>query len=199
MIYKFTDSKQQQLFFVSDYHFGHRGILEHVPERKRLFGDVENMDNELLKRTNNLVKPNDILFFLGDFCFNKHIHSSVYLNRINCNNIHWCNGNHDAIEEIATNNKIKSMHDIMEIQINKSINIVLCHYRMASYNKAFHGAFHLYGHEHQNHQSAEDEISYNVGVEWTNYEPLSFAKLMEIMKPKKEKWLLKHKKEQNVI
>ena len=45
-------------------HFGHDQILRYC---KRPFGNVDEMDNELIRRWNEVVQPSDTVYHLGDF------------------------------------------------------------------------------------------------------------------------------------
>jgi calcineurin-like phosphoesterase family protein len=61
-----------EVYFTSDSHFGHRGILS-FPSTKpfRPFATIEEHDEALVDNWNRQVNPNDIVFHLGDFCFGK--------------------------------------------------------------------------------------------------------------------------------
>lgn len=53
-------------FFIADTHFRHNKILEYEKEN-RPFSSIEEHDEELIKRWNEVVKPNDNIYHLGDF------------------------------------------------------------------------------------------------------------------------------------
>lgn len=57
-------------WFCSDHHFGHKNILEYEKEA-RPFSSVEEMNETIIERHNNVVKPQDTVYFLGDFAFGK--------------------------------------------------------------------------------------------------------------------------------
>lgn len=59
-----------EVFFISDTHFGHKGILS-FPSTKpfRPFDAIEEHDAELVRRWNSVVGRKDIVWHLGDFCF----------------------------------------------------------------------------------------------------------------------------------
>ncbi len=42
-----------------------------------------------------MVKPNDIIYHLGDWSFGGHENIKIFRNRIKCKNIHLILGNHD--------------------------------------------------------------------------------------------------------
>lgn len=58
------------IWFTSDHHFGHKNILEYEKEA-RPFASLKEMHEILTERWNSVVKPNDIVFHLGDFAFGR--------------------------------------------------------------------------------------------------------------------------------
>ena len=58
-------------WFCSDHHIGHRNILDYEKEH-RPFSNLIEMQECLIERHNSVVKPNDIVYFLGDFAFGRH-------------------------------------------------------------------------------------------------------------------------------
>ena len=53
-------------WFTSDPHYGHGNIIKYC---KRPFKSVEEMNKTLIKNHNERVKPEDMVFMAGDFCF----------------------------------------------------------------------------------------------------------------------------------
>ena len=54
------------IWFSADYHFSHKNIIEYT---NRPFSDITEMDNTIVENHNSVVKPNDHVYFLGDFSF----------------------------------------------------------------------------------------------------------------------------------
>jgi calcineurin-like phosphoesterase family protein len=58
------------IFFASDHHFGHEGMLKFVANDGWLvrpeFKDVEHMNETIIRLHNSVVKPSDHCYFLGD-------------------------------------------------------------------------------------------------------------------------------------
>ena len=51
-------------FFTADEHYGHKNIIDYC---NRPFSSIEEMDEELIARHNEIVGPNDIVIHVGDF------------------------------------------------------------------------------------------------------------------------------------
>jgi len=54
------------IFFTSDEHYDHKNILKY---QKRPFDTVEKMNEELIKRHNEMIAHNDTVYHIGDFSF----------------------------------------------------------------------------------------------------------------------------------
>lgn len=74
-----------ELFITSDSHFGHGKTCTHFKRDDgtplRPFSGAEEMDEELVKRWNAVVRPNDKVYHLGDVAIGKK--SLPILNRLN--------------------------------------------------------------------------------------------------------------------
>src|SRR6266566_9935872 len=61
-----------EVFFISDTHFGHRGIITFSGTKPfRPFATIEEHDAELVRRWKSIVGNKDIVWHLGDFCSGK--------------------------------------------------------------------------------------------------------------------------------
>jgi calcineurin-like phosphoesterase family protein len=129
------------IFFTSDTHFGHKNIIEYS---KRPFASVEEMDDALIENINREVKPNDLLYHLGDWAMWRG--HEGYRRRIHCRNIVLILGNHDR-HQSKLRPLFLDIHPILHTKIDGR-NFSLCHYAMRVWPKSHHGAWHLYGHSH---------------------------------------------------
>ena len=77
-------------WFTSDTHFGHANIIRYC---NRPFDSVGHMDREMLKRWNEKVKPDDLVYFLGDFSMSE-IPLKTFLPKLNGTKF-LIHGNHD--------------------------------------------------------------------------------------------------------
>jgi len=88
----------------SDWHLGHENIIKYC---NRPFKNVFHMDTEIIRRFNERVRPEDQVFFLGDFMLRGGKEGGVnkkdfYLNRLLCKNIVFIRGNHDRGSNLKT-------------------------------------------------------------------------------------------------
>jgi calcineurin-like phosphoesterase family protein len=97
-----------------------------------------------VNRLNSSVKPNDTLYFLGDFCLGKPEDVKACRNWITCRTIHFVEGNHDKTTR-KLQNIFSSWSSLSEIHVGKQ-GVALCHYAMRVWPHHARGAWHLYGH-----------------------------------------------------
>lgn len=93
------------VFLVSDTHFGHLGVCRFkAPDgvtKLRPWDSPEEMDEEMVKRWNETVRPNDKVYHLGDVVINRKALKT--LSRLNGDKV-LIKGNHDIfrLEEYTT-------------------------------------------------------------------------------------------------
>lgn len=83
-------------FLYSDPHFGHAGICKFMRAdgvtKLRPWNDPDEMDEEMVKRFNERVRPKDKVYFLGDVAINRKALATVL--RLNGDKV-LIRGNHD--------------------------------------------------------------------------------------------------------
>jgi calcineurin-like phosphoesterase family protein len=91
---KLTHNDDHKVFFTSDSHFNHKQKFIY---EARGYKSVEEHNDALIAKINELVRPQDTLIHLGDFCLNiTPPEFNEILARINCNNILYIWGNHNS-------------------------------------------------------------------------------------------------------
>ena len=84
------------VFLVSDTHFGHLGVCKFMgPDgvtKLRPWDSPEEMDEEMVRRWNETVRPNDKVYHLGDVVINRKALKT--LSRLNGDKV-LIKGNHD--------------------------------------------------------------------------------------------------------
>jgi len=89
------------VFLVSDTHFGHAGVCRFAhpddPEVKlRPWTDPDEMDEDMIRRWNDRVRPNDKVYHLGDVVINRKALKT--LARLNGDKV-LIRGNHDIFRD----------------------------------------------------------------------------------------------------
>jgi len=88
------------VFLVSDTHFGHAGVCRFTDsktnEKIRPWTDPNEMDEEMVKRWNETVRPNDKVYHLGDVVINRKALPIMY--RLNGDKV-LIRGNHDIFRD----------------------------------------------------------------------------------------------------
>lgn len=174
-------------YYTSDLHFGHKNIIQY---ENRPFNSTEDMTIGLILNWNEIVKPDDDVYILGDFAFqNSYMTCGVIndiLRRLNGKK-HLIVGNHDSyVNKQAFNPRyFEEITPYKEIKDSGNF-IVLCHYPIESWNCKRYGGIHLHGHTHIN-DSKPDMNRYNVGCMLYNYKPVTLKQILDANKQEGEK------------
>ena len=88
------------VFLTSDTHFGHTGVCRFTRNdgvtKLRPWDDADEMDEEMVKRWNETVRPNDKIYHLGDVVINRK--ALKIMSRLNGDKI-LIRGNHDIFRD----------------------------------------------------------------------------------------------------
>jgi len=159
------------IWFTADYHLGHKNIIKYC---ERPFKNVKEMDKTIIRNHNSRVKPNDTVYFLGDFCFrntNKDRKAERYIKKLNGRFV-FIRGNHDNNNSLKTRLYacIINMGNMSIFLVHNPINY------MKNYHMTFHGHVHglwKFKYEKDNHPLV------NVGVDVWNFMPVTFNEIMK--------------------
>lgn len=164
-------------WFTSDHHFGHENIIEFQP---RPFSSLEEMDEELVKRHNEVVHPNDVVWHLGDFTMRTRAGEVARMFKRLNGMFYVVPGNHDYwIKSLDLGNlahKLAILPLIHKVRID-GLRFILCHYAMRRWDRREKGYRHLYGHSHGAIESSRYPGSMDVGVDCNNYYPFSLEQV----------------------
>ncbi|HXP53189.1 MAG TPA: hypothetical protein VN922_24815, partial [Bacteroidia bacterium] len=180
--------KIKNIFFTSDLHFCHSNIIKYC---NRPFDNVDEMNEGLISNYNDIVKPWDTVYYLGDISFAKNFERvTEHIGQLNGEKI-LIYGNHDHLFRKDYPKLFNSCWDYYELRENKQL-YVLSHYPFFSWNKAYHGSFHFHGHCHGSIDNENvGRNRYDVGVDSNNYHPVSLEEIVaKIDALKKHKELL---------
>jgi len=185
------------IWFLSDTHFSHTNIsgpkVSSWGSGYRTFDNIHQMNETLFREINDVAKEDDIIYFLGDFCFGDHRRTPEYRNRIVCKTIHFIRGNHDNHIDIYKD-CFSSINDVMFIQHGKQ-KIFLSHYSHRVWPGSHKGTIHLYGHSHSS--IPDFGKSMDVGVDsyyklFGKYKPFHLNEILNIMSKKEIKTVDHH-------
>jgi calcineurin-like phosphoesterase family protein len=199
---KLTHNDDHKVFFTSDSHFRHNQsfIFE-----ARGYKDRYEHDEALIAKINEVVRPQDTLIHLGDFCLNiTPTEFNEILARINCQNIAYIWGNHNSCirrvyeDAVATEygkdievypyaiGKLTYLGYYKELIVNGHM-IVIHHYPHQIFNQMQKGAWQLSGHSHYTNPTTQLDSTDNkiLDVGWDGHgKPLSFTEIQKIMMSK---------------
>jgi calcineurin-like phosphoesterase family protein len=173
------------VWFTSDNHFGHKNIIEFS---KRPFKSVEEMNEVMIERWNEKIGEEDVVYHLGDIALMPPAKLKPLLARLN-GKICLLTGNHES-SALACADRFEWIKPYYELTLDdpgasrgKRL-IVLLHYAMRVWNASHYGAWHLYGHSHGALPDDEKSLSFDVGVDCHNFYPLSYEEVKAIMAQK---------------
>lgn len=172
------------VFFTADPHFGHANIIKYC---NRPFASSEEMDHVLLTRINAVVRPQDTLYILGDFCMGTSgilTAARRYREAIACREVRFIWGNHDPEGDDDFAALFTSADQVRYVRAGGH-RIMLCHYAMRVWDKSHHGSWQLYGHTHGQLPEMPEMWNFDVGVDCWNFYPISLQQVEEVMAHKK--------------
>jgi calcineurin-like phosphoesterase family protein len=174
-------------WFTSDHHFGHKNIIEYC---NRPFDSVEEMNEALVASWNRSVRPDDTVYYLGDFSLKRHV-MEQYVQRLNGCKI-LIAGNHDSCHPSNHGGKwdhlaIYSKYFEEVLEEHEWEGCMLHHmpyhdeddHRFPEYRPISDGRILLHGHVHQRWLCNERQI--NVGVDVWDFEPVHEDRIRELI------------------
>jgi calcineurin-like phosphoesterase family protein len=191
----------ERTFVTADHHLKHTNIIKFC---NRPFANAEEMDQALIDNWNRIVRENDLVFHLGDFTLENFDVARKFFAQLNGKIMvlgnHWHHDRRwlpkeyfgplvleypDYVDEIG---HVQVVPPIVVLEIPQGKNsyplaITLCHYPLAVWDRKHHGAWHLHGHSHGQHQYPVDELAIDVGVDapGMNYHPISLRGVLHLM------------------
>lgn len=169
--------QKPQIYFTADTHFGHDRIRDYC---SRPFSSVGEMDNVIIGRWNETVKPKDILYHLGDFCLGNQEMAFSYFRRLN-GQIYVIPGGHDKrwvrpnLCYTGPNCIVRVLPPLYTITLDEQV-IVLCHFAMRTWDRSHYGSIHCHGHSHGRLPPWPNSL--DVGVDSWDFYPVSFDKVI---------------------
>ena len=168
-------STQPNVWFTADHHFGHANVIKPA---ERPFKSVEEMDAEMVRRWNEVVRKGDRVYVLGDLSFHRPGRTREIVQSLEGQK-YWIRGNHDSDQVVKhVEDLFVWVKDLYTLKIKDPgrpggrQKIVLCHYSMRVWDSAHYGAWQLYGHSHGSLPDDPKKPSTDVGVDCWDFQPL---------------------------
>ena len=171
------------VFLVSDTHFGHLGVCKFTRNdgvtKLRPWDSPEEMDEEMVKRWNETVKPTDKVYHLGDVVINRK--ALGIMRRLNGDKV-LIRGNHDIFrdEEYREHFRELRAYHVMN-------GMIMSHIPIHSESLGRFGT-NIHGHTHANRvmtgikNSKIDPRYHCVCVEQTDFRPILFEDVIKRIK-----------------
>lgn len=166
------------IYLTSDFHFGHSNIIHFC---HRPFFDLQDMEDELIKRYNDVIRPKDDVYILGDITHRIPATRANDLIRQLKGKKHLIRGNHDSEYDASLFEEIVYYKELRY----KKMLFTLCHYPFEAWRKMEHGGYMLHGHLHSDGYrnilaTARGIRKYDVGVDANDYAPVSLDHIIEL-------------------
>jgi calcineurin-like phosphoesterase family protein len=184
--------KTDTIWVTSDTHFSHKNICrgvsawdsadkEEFEASTRDFPDLNAMNSKLVKSINDVVAPQDWLIHLGDWSFGGEENVRKFRDQIACNNIMIVLGNHD--QHISKHSSaFASIHSYAELDIDRKMKIVLCHYPISDWHNMNKGSYMLHGHCHlPESKKISGGRRMDVGMDGNEYKPYLLSDILNVL------------------
>ena len=174
------------VFLVSDTHFGHTGVCRFMRNdgvtKLRPWDNADEMDEEMVKRWNETVRPNDKVYHLGDVVINRKALKTLY--RLNGDKV-LIRGNHDIFRDDEYRQHFRELraYHVMNGMILSHIPIHT--ESLGRFGTNIHGHLHANRVMIQKHAKATPEIDpryHCVCVEQTDFRPILFEDVIKRIK-----------------
>ncbi len=156
-------------WFTADEHYNHYNIIEHA---NRPFWTWQDMNEAMIKKHNERVRPSHTVFHVGDFKFGANGPNTYELTKMLNGNHVFIWGNHDRNN--GTNTPLK-----YAIIKTYGLVILLAHHPEEALMMMTNGGIDMAftGHVHRNWQFRENMV--NVGVDVWNFYPVDAKQILK--------------------
>ena len=180
----------EHTFFTSDTHFNHENIIKFC---NRPFKDVEQMNETLIANWNSVIRTEDTVFHLGDFCLGGAAEWTKVLDRLN-GKIYLILGNHD-LKNLRQGFIGRFEHVAMQMHIMVGKQRIYLHYPFLCFEGGYKNIWQLFGHVHTRNNNTDLDsqrlqylypTQYDVGVDNNDFTPVSFEQIKRIINKQNE-------------
>ncbi len=180
---EFKFESGENIWFTADTHFCHDNIVRFSG---RPFTGAAEMNEEIIRRWNETVPEDGIVFHLGDFCMGGSRDWNDIMYRLN-GKIYLILGNHDMkTVRQGFMQRFELVTQQMSIRVGGQ-SIILNHNPFLCYGGSYRDVWQLFGHVHSGPLSKTGldiprlkmlfPVQYDVGVDNNDFRPVSFAEV----------------------
>ena len=178
------------IWITSDSHFNHAREFVY---KERGFNSVEEMNEAIINRWNSCVKPNDIVYHLGDVIMGD-LDAGLPLVRSLNGKIKLALGNHDTPQRVAAFSEFfDEIQFGYRLKIGKKV-LYLSHYPMLTGNFDNSKTYSIHGHTPSKEKfNSEYELMFNVCCDAINCMPLPLTLAIDMITQNQENKIKKLK------
>ena len=176
------------IYVTSDLHFGHdREFIWQA----RGYKNVDEMNQEQLRKFNETVAADDEVWILGDLTLGDLEQGAAFLKQLH-GHIHICLGNHDTAKREDFYRSLGWAVQLAARMKYKKLSFYLSHYPTITHNldekEIWQVVINLFGHTHQTvNFYHNDPWMYHVGVDSHDGYPVSLDQIITDVKAEMDK------------
>lgn len=152
---------EQRKLYISDLHLFHKNVTKSGKNfDNRPYENIEEMNEDILRRWNGAVTNADHVYILGDMIWNFNSENQEeamrVLNTMN-GNLHLILGNHDRINSAIFKKRFEEIvhyKKITDTAFGQEKTVILSHYYIPFYESHYHDSILLHGHSHNTEEAA---------------------------------------------
>jgi len=175
---KFTRAEAERVWLISDPHFDHANIIRYC---HRPFRNVRQMNAVIRRNWNRTIRPDDLVYFLGDMSFGRAARTPQWwLRRLHGRKI-YIKGSHDRGIELSS--IIPGVDKVSETEhvLVDGMDFLLVHDPSSAAVDGWNGWL-IHGHNHHRRPFCDfQEKRVNVSVEAIGYKPVSLARIINVV------------------
>ncbi|TXM73728.1 metallophosphoesterase [Methylobacterium sp. WL69] len=165
----------------ADSHFGHKSVLSPRFNNQRPFASIDAHDEALIAAWNAVVRPDDIVWHLGDFAHKcSPNHAASVFSRLRGKKF-LVRGNHDQGlgDRLPWDGPVV---DVMRVQVQDPGMVApqqvwISHYAHRVWPGMHRGHLHLYGHSHGSLPGSRNSL--DVGVDCWEWAPVRLTDIQQ--------------------
>lgn len=164
------------IWITSDSHFNHNKEFVY---KARGFDSVEEMNEAIIERWNNYIKPDDVVYHLGDVMMGD-LNAGLPLVKSLNGHIKLALGNHDTPQRVAAFSEFfDEIQCAYRIKVGKKV-IMLSHYPMLTGNYDESKTYSFHGHTHAKTWRTDGyNLMFNVGLDAHNCHPCNLEDIIK--------------------